>query len=245
MEFNASTFILEIINFLILIWILQRLFYKPVLAVIAKRKQFIEQSLADANAIQQQADEQRTRYEVLQKQWAQERQAANDELQQQIAVERQTQLNKLSVEFDQEKQKISQLLTRQQQEFQQQQEKQALQNGARFATMLLKQAASPELEARLFTLLLNNLSTLPQLAQLPDAKKTITIHITSVYPLSLEQRQTLEQKLSTLINRPMNFQYAQDAALIAGLRIDMGTWVLHANLQHELLGFAELAHDVE
>ena len=48
MEFNLSTFILEIINFLILIWILQRLFYKPLLEVIAKRKQFIDQSLADA-----------------------------------------------------------------------------------------------------------------------------------------------------------------------------------------------------
>ena len=55
MEFNLSTFILEIINFLILIWILQRLFYKPLLEIIAKRKQFIDQSLADAKTMQQQA----------------------------------------------------------------------------------------------------------------------------------------------------------------------------------------------
>jgi F-type H+-transporting ATPase subunit b len=51
----------------------------------------------------------------------------------------------------------------------------------------------------------------------------------------------LEQKLSALINRPSHFYYAQDAALIAGLCIDIGTWVLHANLQHELIGFAEIA----
>jgi F-type H+-transporting ATPase subunit b len=62
MEFNLSTFILEIINFLILIWILQRLFYKPLLEVIAKRKQFIDQSLADAKIMQQQAEEQRSFY---------------------------------------------------------------------------------------------------------------------------------------------------------------------------------------
>ncbi len=240
MEFNVSTFILEIINFLILIWILQRLFYKPVLAVIAKRKQFIEQSLADAKATQQKADEERSLYENRQKLWEQEKQAAFVSLQQEIAAERQSQMTKLAVEFDQEKQKISQLLTRQQQEFQQQLEKQALQNGARFASMLLQQAASPELEARLLTLLLANLTTLP--APTLDTKKTLSINVTSVYPLSVESQQEIEQKFSALINRPIHFHYAQNAELIAGLCIDMGTWVLHANLQHELLGFAEIAH---
>lgn len=241
MEFDLSTFVLEIINFLILIWILQRLFYKPLLAVIAKRKQFIEQSLADANAMQQQADEQRSLYENRQKLWEQEKQSALTTLQQQIAAERQTQMDKLAVEFEQEKQKISRLLTRQQQEFQQQLEKQALQNGARFAGMLLQQAASPELEARLLIMLLDNLTTLP--AQTLDTKKTLPINVTSVYPLSVEQQQALEQKLSALINRPLHFHYAQNAALIAGLCIDMGTWVLHANLQHELVGFTEILNN--
>lgn len=242
MEFDLSTFILEIINFLVLIWILQRLFYKPLLAVIAKRKQFIEQSLEDAKATQQQADEQRSLYEQRQKLWEQEKQAAFTTLQQQIADERKTQMEKLAVEFEQEKQKISQLLTRQQQEFQQQLEKQALQNGARFAAMLLQQAASPELEAHLLTLLLDNLTSLPQIQ---DVKKSLAINVTSVYSLSPDQKHSLEKKLSTLINRPVNFHYTQDSALIAGLCIDMGTWIIHANLQHELLGFAEIAGAVK
>jgi F-type H+-transporting ATPase subunit b len=67
MQFDLTTFIFEIINFLILIWILQRLFYKPLLDVIAKRKQFIDQTLADAKAIQAQADEQRSLYENRQR----------------------------------------------------------------------------------------------------------------------------------------------------------------------------------
>ena len=73
MEFNLSTFILEIFNFLILIWILQRLFYKPLLETIAKRKQFIDQSLADAKTMQQQAEEQRSLYENRQKLWEEEK----------------------------------------------------------------------------------------------------------------------------------------------------------------------------
>ena len=249
MEFNLSTFILEIINFLILVWILQRLFYKPLLEVIAKRKQFIDQSLADAKTIQQQAEEQRSLYENRQKLWEQEKKAALTALHQQIEDERRVQMARLSADLEQERQKINVTIQRQQRELQQQAEKRALQNGARFAGMLLKQSASPELEARLFAILLDNLKTLPEACrlclQMLGAKKSVPIKITSAYELSAKQRLKLQQKLSTLINSEINFQYHQDAELIAGLRMDIGAWVLNANLQHELNGFAEIANESE
>ena len=56
-------------------------------------------------------------------------------------------------------------------------------------------------------------------------------------------RGQLEQKLAALINSPINFQYHQDEALIAGLRMDIGAWVLNANLQHELTGFTEMGYE--
>lgn len=247
MEFNLSTFALEIINFLVLIWILQRLFYKPLLEVIAKRKQFIDQSLIDAKNLQQQAEQQRSLYENRQKLWEQEKQAATATLHQQFEVERRTQLDKLNAELEQERQKAKVTLSKQQQELQQQAEKQALQNGAKFAGMLLRQAASAELEARLVTLLMDHLTTLPEACKLCltllGTKKSVPIKITSAYPLSAEMRQQLEQKLDALISSPLNFQYHQDETLIAGLRMDIGAWVLNANLQHELIGFTEIANE--
>jgi len=244
MEFNLSTFVLEIINFLILIWILQRLFYKPLLEVIAKRKQFIELSLSDAKNLQQQAEQQRTLYENRQKLWEQEKQAAITALHQQFEVERKTQLDRLNIDLEQERQKAKVTQSKQKQELQHQVEKQALQNGAKFAGILLQQSASPELETRLFTLLMDNLTILPDACKLCltmfGTKKSVPIKITSAYPLTAEMHQQLEQKLATLISSPINFQYHQDAALIAGLRMDIGAWVLNANLQHELIGFAEI-----
>ena len=249
MEFNFSTFILEIINFLILIWILQRLFYKPLLEVIAKRKQFIDQSLAEAETIQQQAEEQRSLYENRQKLWEQEKQAALSALHQQIEAERKAQMALLNTDLEQERRKINVTIQRQQKELQQQAEKCALQNGAHFAGMLLKQSAGPELEVRLFAMLLDNLKTLPGACtlclQMLGTKKSVPIKITSAYPLTAEQRLQLQQKLGSLINNQINFQYHQDAQLIAGLRMDIGAWVLNANLQHELIGFAEIANESE
>jgi F-type H+-transporting ATPase subunit b len=249
MEFNLSTFVLEIINFLILIWILQRLFYKPLLEVIAKRKQFIDQSLSDAKNLQQQAEQQRSLYENRQKLWEQEKQAAITALHQQFEIERRAQLDRLNTDLEQERQKAKVTLSKQQQELQQQAEKQALQNGAKFAGMLLQQSAGADLEARLFTLLLDNLTTLPEACNLCltmlGTKKSVPIKITSAYPLTAEMRGQLEQKMGTLINSPINFQYHQDQSLIAGVRMDIGAWVLNTNLQHELIGFAEIANAPE
>lgn len=247
MEFNLSTFVLEIINFLILIWILQRLFYKPLLEVIAKRKQFIDQSLNDAKNLQQQAEQQRSLYENRQKLWEQEKQAAITALHQQLEGERRVQLNRLNADLEQERQKAKVTLSKQQQELQQQAEKQALKNAAKFAGMLLQQSAGPDLEARLVTLLMDNLTTLPDACKLCltmlGAKKSVPIAITSAYPLSVEMRQQLEQKLGALISSQIMFQYLQDETLIAGLRMDIGSWVLNANLQHELTGFAEIDYE--
>jgi F-type H+-transporting ATPase subunit b len=249
MEFNVTTFVFEIINFLILIWILQRLFYKPILEIIAKRKQHIDQSLEDAKNLHAEADELRGLYENRQKLWEQEKKSALIDLHQQIEAERGAQLEKLFVELEQERQKAKVTLTRQQQEFKQQVEKQALQNGARFSGLLLQQAAGPELETRLLAMLIAHINNLPETdklnQQLPESKKMLVIKVTSAYPLALDLQQQLEQKLASLITSAVEFEYHQDSALIAGVCIDIGSWVLHADLKHELTGLTEIVYEPE
>lgn len=249
MQFDLTTFIFEIINFLILIWILQRLFYKPLLAVIAKRKQFIDQTLADAKAIQAQADEQRSLYENRQKAWEQEKQTALIALNVQLELERVAAMKQLAIDLEAERQKHTVTQLHKQHELEQQIEKQALTNAAKFASLLLKQTASPELEARLFDILLSHTQTLPTACQLSlqtlGEQTNIPIQISSAYPLTTEQREQLQQQLSAQIPQPIHFDYQQNPELIAGVRIDIGAWVLNANLQHELSGFAEFDYDYE
>ncbi|MGZ8143449.1 MAG: F0F1 ATP synthase subunit delta [Methylosarcina sp.] len=249
MEFDVSTFILEIVNFLVLIWILQRLFYKPLLTMIAQRRQFIDDSLTDAKKLREEAEELRDLYENRQKVWEQDKQAAMAALHQQLEGERTKQMDKLRVELEEERRKANVTLNRQQQEHQQQVEKQALLNGSRFAGLLLQQAVGPELEGHLFDMLLDHFTVLPEACRLClealGHAESVAIKVTSVYTFSADQRQRLEQKFNALLDRPVDFQYFQDAALIAGVRLDIGDWVLHANLKHELAGFAEIAYESE
>ncbi|MCK5120432.1 MAG: F0F1 ATP synthase subunit delta [Methylococcales bacterium] len=247
MEFNLSTFAFEIINFLILVWILQRLFYKPVREMISRRKQHIDQSLAEATLMHQEAEQLKQNYENRLQQWELEKQAAMTEMHQQLETERQQQLLVLLKELEQVRKKNQTAMQRQQLELHRHQQILALQNGARFATLLLQQTAGPELENHLFQLLLSQLKQLPEacqhIVQTLENKETLEINISSAFPLTQNQVQQLEQKLTSLVDKPLQFKYSQNPELIAGLKVDIGAWALHTNLQHELSGFAEFAND--
>lgn len=247
MEFNLSTFAFEIINFLILVWILQRLFYKPVRKIINQRKQHIDQTLAEAAQMRKDAEQLKQNYESRLQKWEHEKQAAMSQLHQQLETERQQQLLALQKQLEQERKKTQSAMQRQQLESHRHQQILALQNGARFATLLLQKAAGQELENQLFQLLISQLKQLPEacqhLVQTLENEPILEITINSAFPLSQTQVQQLEQKLSSLIDKPLQFSYSQNSELIAGLKVDIGAWALHTNIQHELSGFAEFADD--
>ena len=72
MELNWSTFALEIINFLVLVWILKRFFYQPVLEVIARRRAGIEKTRTEALQLQDEAQALRSQYENRLTEWDKE-----------------------------------------------------------------------------------------------------------------------------------------------------------------------------
>ncbi len=247
MELNWSTFLLEIINFLILVWILKHFFYKPVLNVIARRRRSIEKSLNDANTLHEDAEALRVQYENRLAEWEKERQAARTSLVKEIETERAQQLEALRATLGKERKKARVIEQRRLETNRLRTEEMALAQGAQFATRLLSVAAGPELEQRLLDLLLKELTALPpkQLSTLRAAagKTADRILVASTYPLNDATRLSLENTLASVLEVTTPFHYEQDKELLAGLRVTMGSWVLRANLQDELKSFAELAHE--
>lgn len=247
MELSWSTFLLEGINFLILVWILQRLFYKPVLAVIASRRAGIEKTLADAKAMQEGAEALKSQYQSRLTEWEQEREDARKALYLEIDVERQRRLAELSDRLDQEREKARVTEQRRLEKIQRQAEQSALAQAARFAARLLSPLAGRELEVRLLDLLVAELAALTderreafaQAARMNTLEKVV---VASAYPLDQRQRTRLEQALRTRFAIQAAFEYRQDSELLAGLRISLGPWVLHANLHDDLAAFAQFSH---
>ena len=246
MELNWSTFLLEIFNFLVLVWILKRFLYQPVLDVIARRRAKIEDQLAEARQLHADSDALKQQYENRLSDWEQERQIALDKLQDELEDTRQQQLQKLKSEIAREEEKTQVIRSRQNKQAILEIEQQALQQAAQFASRLLAEVSGPELETRLFDLLLAELAALSaeQVNELSNKwrEPPERILVSSAYPLPEDRRHRLEDILSKVAGLPSAVHYEQDTALIAGLNITIGAWVLQLNVRDELQGFIELSH---
>lgn len=244
MEFDATTFALEIINFLVLVWLLQHFLYKPVMAVIAQRQSGIEKTLADAQLTRSEADELRRQYDARTTAWEQEKAKAREQLQLEIEAERSRLMTSLQFSLDEERNKLRAIEQRRNLEQRHRVEEEARTEGARFAASLLSRLASLDLEERIRHLLLEDLPLLSdqQLQALRADDQKVGVEVTSAYPLDASQRTGLNEVLDHLAKRTVICTFKQDPELMAGLRLSVGPWMLRASLVDELHFFTEAQH---
>jgi F-type H+-transporting ATPase subunit b len=242
-ELSWPTFVLEIINFLVLVWILKRFLYKPVLEAIGHRKAVIDKTLADANAKEAGAQALVEQYQNRLAEWENEKEKLRAEVAEEISGQRAQMMAALEHSLKQEREKARVLEQRRLNEIQNKAEEAGIANGVQFTARLLARAAGPELEARLVNLAVEDLPLLSneQIKALRSVSQQVglQVKVTSAFPLSAPQRSLIVQKLKEVTQDSVAIEFHEDSRLLAGLRINVGPWVMRANLEDELGFFAD------
>lgn len=246
MQIDATTFALEIINFLILLWILRRFFFAPVRAAIARRQAAVAASIAQAQA---QADEARglqAQYENRMKDWERERESRRAQLDAELAAERERQLATLRAALDDEREKQRAVQERRQQEQCRALEVRAADQGMHLAATVLERLSGPELDGRIAEVVIDDLAALDpeQRARLVDAAQSgDSLDICSAHPLPDAHYTQLRDVLGALLGTKTHAVRRVDPQLLGGLRIALGPWVLQASLADELAHFRRTPGD--
>jgi F-type H+-transporting ATPase subunit b len=243
MQLDWSTFILEIVNFLILVWLLKRFFYRPVMDVIARRREEIQARINQAEKVRSESEALKAEYENRLSGWEQEKAAARQALHQDIESERKQLREELAASIEQEREKERVLNERKLRNEQRNNEKRALEKAHAFVSRLLARLADRELEARIIRVALEDLDQLSAeqqaLLKKSASKPGTRPVVTSAYPLSDEDRAAVEKSLSGLLDQTVECEYRSDPDLLAGLHIGVGSWMLQATLKDELKYFRE------
>jgi F-type H+-transporting ATPase subunit b len=245
-ELSWSTFLLEIINFLVLIWILKRFLFNPVRTVIARRRAEIDKRIQDAEALQTEAEALKQQYQERLTDWEAVKHQLHRALSEELEAEKADRLSEIVTQIEKERERGRVAEARQQEDQRLGMEETALHQGAAFASRLLRASAGAETEMSLIDLVIAELEELPQVRiesfQTAQGKKT-DIHIATAYPVTAQQQQRLQAALVRLFSTERPIQYKQDETLLAGIRIASGNWVLGCNIKDELAGFAEFDRD--
>ncbi len=246
MQLNWTTFILEIVNFLILVWILKRLFYMPIKKAIENRKHTIQQSLDKADKVHKEAVDLQQRYENRLAEWEHEKEEKSIHLQEELEQEKTRQLAALRKTLDKETEKIKVREQHKITDLINKKEQEANIQSVKFAAKLLEQFACHELEEKIIELFLEHLANMPakkiqmlknELAQ--DEK--VTLQIRSAFSLHKPQKDLLNTTLTKLLDKKITLNFIQDSELLAGLRVSIGSMLIHANLHDELRFFSGVA----
>lgn len=247
MEFDWSTFALEVVNFLILVWLLKRFLYRPVLSMVEKRREVVQKAIADADDARAEARELQTQYETRSEQWEQELAQRRRTLEEELESERRKRLDALDTEIAGERERLKARLERESVSREQALQTRAAAQAVGFAARLLKRLNGPELDRRIVAAVVEDLD-----AMAADTRKALEaalaaggeVTVTSASALSGEDRRALESALSGTAGGTPKLRFEVDASLLGGLRIRIDDWELDASLDGELGAFAESSrHD--
>lgn len=243
MQFDWTTFILEMLNFLILLWILQRLIYRPVLAMLDARQQRIQAQIDGAEQLRNEAETLKQHYQSRLSAWQQERDTAQRTLNDELLQLREKALAETKrAQADEDAKQLARndaLFASQQSVLRHQ----AAETAYSQAAAMLRRLTSPELTHTIVTVFcedLQHLSDDQQTALRKAAATLITasaVEILSAHPLSKDDHAALSAALNAASGKELSFAVGEDTSLIAGLRVVVGECQLHANLADELAFF--------
>lgn len=247
MELNGTTLILEIINFLVLIWLLKHFFYSPILAFLDNRKLQIEQRLQQAEQRHEDAEKLESDYKEKLSKWQQEKEQAQQALQQELQTQRQEALRKLQDQLSEERAKSEAVNHNRQLTWMKQQQRQSHRQATRFVSTMLSDMSTPVLENLLIERAIDQLKHLPHKQQetFSSAAKQpgVSLNVTSRFSMSEPHKQALISLFQTWIQADVSVHFEQDESLLCGLLIEAGAWVLRMNIRDELQSFSELAYE--
>lgn len=246
MELDWTTLLLEIANFLILVWIMNRLLYRPVMNAIAARREGLARTAAEAERLRDDAAEMETRYRSRLAEWEREKEGLRKEMLAELAAERSRLEAALHASLKAEQARAQALREQELADRLREMEKTALAQGTRFVTRLLQELATPQLEERLQDLFFAELSHLPpeRLHAVAAALREpgVTVRAASAYPWTEARRMELRQRLAELCGYEGNIEFVEEPPLMAGVQLRAGPWIMDATLAGELSFFAEAAH---
>jgi F-type H+-transporting ATPase subunit b len=245
MPFDWTTFTLEIINFLVLVWLLKRLIYQPVIAALDARQERVRAESARATEALKNAESLKQQYESRLIEWNREREQQLRKLDEEVALERNRRLEKLKRSLVDEESKARArglaAAASAQAAIARKSSKEAF--GA--AAAMLRRLGSPELTERIAGVFLEDLGALEEssLTVLRQAAtrlgKGANAVVVSAHPIEERTRSALAAALSRAAGVDLDVEFKSLPELLAGLRVAVGECLLQANLADELAVFRE------
>ena len=244
MKFSWWTFALQVVNFLILVWLLRRFLFRPVSAIVARRKEEIGRTLADASEEREKAAGVRRELEAERAGIEAERQKAFEEQRERLAAER-------SKMLEEARSQAAEMLNQARQRIEEERAAAGEELFARtvqlagvLAELLLRDLALPSIEKPFLARVLDYLDRLPEQerAGLISQLGENDLLVTTAHVLGPDEESEWRNQLQKRITNGGSVKFRADPALIAGAEITFPHAILRFNWRDGLVAAGKEIH---
>ncbi|WP_031434492.1 F0F1 ATP synthase subunit B family protein [Methylomarinum vadi] len=223
MAIDWFTVAAQIVNFLILVWLLKKLLFRPIMNAMERRELGISGRLRQAHEQMGEAEALQQQYQRQLQQLQAEKEAALDQAKQEAEDEKTVLLQQLNEELQRKKAQFDSDIRQQQQELDEQIASALTDKALALSDHILTQLADQTVEQRIIEQFLGHLAALPQTEQ-SEIKQTLHQHgatlITRFQPDDATKRKLLQWFLDFVPDCSLIF--IQRDTLICGIALEAG-----------------------
>jgi F-type H+-transporting ATPase subunit b len=223
MEINWFTFVAQLLNFFILVWLLKRFLYKPILDAIAERENKIISQLKEAEAKEIEATIEKDEYLKKNKMFDQEKKELMDKVIAETNDEREKRLEIARNEAIELRLKLEKSFEEMQENMEQELVQKTKQEVLSIARMTLNSLASITLDEQIVVVFIKRLAELPK-----DDKMSFVeafkenrnpIKITSAFELHEKQQTLMKDAIHAILGSTTLFEFVIKPDLIGGIEL--------------------------
>ncbi len=232
----------QIINFLILVWLLKRFLYQPVMRAVAHREQRIAEQLNEAITREQKADEQAQQFQAQIDKFEQQREELIAKTKQEIEQNKQQMLDEAREEVSRTREQWQQQIAHEKEAFLNQFRHHSADVIQMLARKALADLADANLEAQIIQSFIDRLKTLDQESLKLLASISEPARIVTTFKLDAATRARITHTIQAYLPQTIDVEYSESSGLLCGIECTIGGQRLGWHLADYL---TQLNHQVE
>jgi F-type H+-transporting ATPase subunit b len=213
-------------NFLILVWLLKRFLYKPVLAAIAAREKLISDQLQDAAAKKLEAQKERDDFQHKNEEFDQQRVALLSKATDEVKTERQKLLDVARKDSETLRLKLQESVKDERENLNREIMARTQQEVFAITRKALSDLSSTTLEASLGEMFVRRLRALDEQTKekFVGALKASSepTHLRSAFDLTADQKAAIQNALNEMVSAEVQIRFEMSADLICGIELLAG-----------------------
>jgi F-type H+-transporting ATPase subunit b len=238
LQLNWSTLLLQILNFVVMVFILWRFLFKPVIRILDERSKKVTTALEEAEQRERQATEMRDEYEEKLAEARDQVMTMRQQAEEELARAKRQLLEDTRHEIDEMRHKAEAEIEEARRQAVYQHRRELGQLVTTLSAKMMRESTGEAFQRATMDQFIEQLGELPTeqyQQQLTDqAEGEVRVRLVSAQDLIDEQRKRIDRLVAEMAGHPVEIRYDVDPTLVAGATLRLGDVVVDGSTSGQL-----------